>query len=173
MARSRRDCRDPEGRIRHGAPSPSPELIAVAPRGELRPKRLTDANQLQAFGDFREADVVGRHAQMRSAEETLTVFDCFPPLFDGREVPTLAPPAHDPEPAARRVERQPASHGEMLDGFVLAERRLTEDARRVHSVRPPYLYTTRSRATPGGARTPNTRSPASPPLCLLYTSDAA
>src|SRR6185437_691876 len=58
------------------------ELITVAPRGQFRTQRLTNAHQRHAVAQLRETDVVGREAQFRAAESALAVLDCFPSLLE-------------------------------------------------------------------------------------------
>src|SRR5262249_1529388 len=79
-------------------------------------------------GNLCQADVGCGHAQARATEQALAVLDRFPALLDRREIPPLAPSAHDPQATAGRIEGKTAPDGEMLDRFVLAELRLAEDA---------------------------------------------
>lgn len=118
-------------------PTAARELIAVAPRGQLRTLRLADANELEPFTQAREADVIGRDAQLRGAEKTVALLDRFPAVLDRREIPADAPATDDPEAAVRCIEGEPATDGKMLDRFVLAEVGVAENASRVHA----YIYT--------------------------------
>ena len=133
------------------------ELVAIAPRRHLRTLRITDAHELEPFLEPRETDLVGGHAQPGGAEGALALLDRLPALLERREVPPLALPAHDPEPALRRVEREPSPHRKVLDRLVAAECAAAEQAGAVH-VRP---YERRARAVPGAGRTPTRRSPPS------------
>ncbi|HMI48840.1 MAG TPA: hypothetical protein VK481_09245, partial [Gemmatimonadaceae bacterium] len=81
-----------------------------------------------------EPDLLGRNTKLCFAVGSLAFFDRFPTLFDWREIPTLALPAHDPQPSLGRVECQPSPDGKVLDGFVGAERGVTEEAGRVHRI---------------------------------------
>ena len=133
------------------------ELVAVAPRRHLRTLRIADAHELEPFLEPRETDLVGGHAQPGGAEGALALLDRLPALLERGEVPALALPAHDPEPALRRVEREPSPDREVLDRLVAAECAAAEQAGAVH-VRP---YERRARAVPGAGRTPTRRSPPS------------
>jgi hypothetical protein len=103
------------------APATSAELVTVTPGRKLGSLRLPDPNQLQAFAQPREADVVGRDPLPRVAEELLALLDRFPPFFERREVPLLALATNNPEAPEFLVERQAPSHGERLDHLVRAE----------------------------------------------------
>jgi hypothetical protein len=61
--------------------APPPELISVAPRGELRTQRLADPNQLRAVTELGETDVLRRHTASRVAVESLGALDRLPSLL--------------------------------------------------------------------------------------------
>ena len=76
------------GRVRHSATVP--EITAVPPRRKFRSQRFADSYQICSFPDASEAYLIGRTPENRSAKETLTVFDCLPPLLQRSEVPSAA-----------------------------------------------------------------------------------
>jgi hypothetical protein len=107
----------------------SPELIPVTPRSELGSLRLANPDQLEAFVQTCQPDLISRDAKLRPSVRPLAFLDRLPALFDRRKVPTRAFPAHNPQPSLRGVERESAPDREMLDGFVRAELGMTEKAR--------------------------------------------
>src|SRR5215204_5390667 len=116
----------------HLTAAPPAELIAVAPRRELRAQRLTDANELRAVAKTSETDLIRRRAQPRASIQPLGVLDRLPPFLKWRQVPALACRTDDPQTSLRRVERESAADGEMLDRLVGSERTIAEKTRRVH-----------------------------------------
>src|SRR6185437_10722486 len=116
----------------HGADATASELIAVAPRGELRPQRPANANELEPLAQPRHADVVGGHAQLRRAEAPLALFNGFPALIQRREVPPLTLATHDPESPPFGVERQASPDGERLDHLIRSEGSVAEETGRKH-----------------------------------------
>ena len=120
------------GPVQDRAPTPAPELVAVAPRSELGALGLADAHQRQSLRMAGETDVVGGDADAGVPEEALAVLDRFPALLQRREVPAFALHAHDPEAAADRVEGQPAPHWERLHHLIGTQRLVAEHARFVH-----------------------------------------
>jgi hypothetical protein len=130
--RNRRGTRDNCHSLDYVLPASSPELVAVTPRRELRPLRLADSYELETLAESGEPDLISRNPELRRTVRPLTLLDRFPPFLDRREVPALAPPAHDPQASLRGVERKPAPDGKMLDRFVGSELRVAEEARRVH-----------------------------------------
>ena len=107
--------RDATAREQQLSSSPPPELIAVSPRRELRPQRLTDPNERQPVAQLGEPDVVGRDAPARVAVELLRVLDRFPALFERRKVPALALRADDPKPPFGGIERESLADRKRLD----------------------------------------------------------
>ena len=108
---------DEPGRHRHTntrgdrlrtAPS---ELIAVAPRRELRTLRLADAHQLRTVGQAGQSDIVRAHPHARIAKRSLALLDRLPPLVERCEIPALTATADDPEPTVARVECDATSDG--------------------------------------------------------------
>src|ERR1041385_636309 len=119
--------RDASARDEHLAPPTATELITVAPRGELRAQRLTDADELCPVAQLGEPNVLRRHPAPRVPIEALGVFDRLPSLLERRQVPAFALSAHDPKPALRRVERQTAPDRKRLERLVGAERLVAEE----------------------------------------------
>jgi hypothetical protein len=113
-------------------PASSTELIPVTPGGELRTERLSNTNELDSFAQSCQANLIGGSAKLGAAVCALTFFDCFPPLLDWREVPSLTLTADDPQPALRRVECETTADRKMLYGLVSAEIRLAEETGRIH-----------------------------------------
>ncbi len=113
------------------APAPS-ELISVTPRREFRAQRLANTNELETFAQTRQADLVGGDAQFGPAIRALTLLDCFPPLLDRSEVPSLAFPADYPQPSLCSIERESPTNGEMLDRLVCTEVGFAEETGRIH-----------------------------------------
>src|SRR5690606_15686131 len=104
------------------------EALAVAPRGELRPQRLPDADEIRAVTQRGEADLLGGHTLLRIAVEALPFLDAFPARLQRREVPLPAAGTHDPETPARLVEGEALPDREVLDGLVATERGVAEGA---------------------------------------------
>jgi hypothetical protein len=111
---------------------PAPELVPVAPRGELRPHRRPDADELQALFQASDTNVVSGGPKPGPSEEPFALLECLPTFLQRREVPPFTFPAHDPQPPLLWVEREPAADGERLDDLVGSERAFAEDAGRVH-----------------------------------------
>src|SRR5262249_18225221 len=109
------------------------ELIAVTPRRHFRSLRLANADELEAFRNSREPDVVRRHAQSCRTEQPLALLDGFPAFLDRREIPSLTFSADHPQASTRGIERQTSTDREMLDRFVLAQIRVAEDAGGIHT----------------------------------------
>jgi hypothetical protein len=97
------------------------EISAVAPRCKLGSQRLADSYQIRSFADSRESNLISRAAKNRSAKLTLAFLDCFPSLFERREVPSAAPRANRPQSSLRRIEREPAADREMFYRLILTE----------------------------------------------------
>ena len=90
--------------------------VAVTPRGDFGPKRLSDSNELQPLAELRQANVVRRVSEVRRAKASLAIVDRLPSLLDRREVPPRAAgrrsPTAVPSPdrtrdAARRGTARP------------------------------------------------------------------
>src|SRR5262249_37401233 len=109
------------------------ELIAVAPGGEFRTQRRTDADEGEPIAELGETDVVSGNAAARVAVELLGLLDCFPAFLERRQVPPLALRAHDPEPPFGGIECQALPDRERFDRLIRAERFVAEQARRVHT----------------------------------------
>lgn len=103
------------------APPSPPELISVSPRREFRAKWLSNTNQLEAFAQAGEADLIGGNAELGPAIRALTLLDRFPTLLDRSEVPPLALPADHPEPSLCRIESESPANGKMLYRLISAE----------------------------------------------------
>jgi len=108
------------------------ELRTVPPRRKLGPERLPDPNEVDPPHVRGEADVIGGDARPRAPIEALALFDRFPSLVEGRQVPAATVRAHCPEPASRAVERQPRTNRKVLDDVVAAELSVAEEARAEH-----------------------------------------
>src|SRR6185312_10701405 len=114
--------------------APFTELIPVSPRRHFGALRISNSNEFQTFGHSREPDVFRRHAQFRVAKQSLALFDRFPSLFDGSEIPSFARATHYPQSALLSIERQTTSDGEMLDYLVRTEVVVAEETGRVHAL---------------------------------------
>jgi len=125
-------CREPRAGDDDLSLSSPPELIPIPPRRELRPQRLADPYELCTVTKSSEPDLVRRGAEARAAVQTLCVLDRLPSLFERREVPPFAGWAYDPKPSLRRVERETAANGKVLDRLVRPERTIAEETRSVH-----------------------------------------
>jgi hypothetical protein len=68
----------------------SREPFPVPPRRELRAPRASDAHQIHALGQAREADLVGGKARANSGEAPLALLDRLPSLLQRREIPAPA-----------------------------------------------------------------------------------
>lgn len=130
---------DDGGRTAHHGPgdqhlplAPRAELIAIAPRRHLGALRLTNADEIHALTQPREADIVRAHAQPRIAKAPLHGLNRFPALVQRREVPTRAGATDDPQTPAPRIERETGAHGKAFEGLVLAERLGAVNAGREH-----------------------------------------
>lgn len=85
-------------------------------------------HELRSLAKPSEPDVFSRDAKLCAAKSALAFLDRFPALFDGRQIPAFALPAHHPQASLRGVKCQPASDGEVLDRFVGSELRVAEEA---------------------------------------------
>src|SRR4051794_25935896 len=94
------------------------ELVAVTPRRQLGPLRRADANELEAFPDARQSDVVSRHPQAGVTEQALAFLDRLPALLHRCQVPSLAAVTDHPQASTLRIERQPPADRKMLDRVV-------------------------------------------------------
>ena len=65
------------------------ELISVSPRGELRPHRRANTDELRAVGEPRQSDLRRGDAAPRVTVELLRLLDRLPALIERREVPAL------------------------------------------------------------------------------------
>ncbi len=108
--------------------APSAELIPISPCCHFWPQRIADPYELEPFTHACEADVIGRHSQLRAAKQSLALLDRFPSFFERCEVPARARLAYDPESSLLSIECQAASNGKMLDYFVRAKIAMTEEA---------------------------------------------
>ena len=116
MAHDKRPRDNADARTHHNrTPAAAPELIAVAPRGELGTQRLPDAHQLEPLVESSQADVFRGDTLSRRTEASLAILDRLPALFERRQVPTLALATHRPQAALGGVEGQPPPDGERLD----------------------------------------------------------
>src|SRR5665213_203486 len=128
---ARNDCADRDRAARSDhvvTPAASAELISVTPRCHFRPLRASHAHELEALAHTRQAYVIRRHAERRAAKESLALLNRLPAFFQRREIPALARPTDDPQPALLLIEREAASDGKMFDYLVRAEVVVTEEA---------------------------------------------
>jgi len=101
---------------------------AVPPCGELRSQRLSYPDEICAFSNPAESDLIGRSSRDRRTILALAFFNGLPSLFEGGEIPPPALSANNPKPSLRAIEREPTTNGKMLYRFVPTECGMAEDA---------------------------------------------
>jgi hypothetical protein len=104
--------------VEDGPLAPPPELVTVAPGGELRPQRTADPHQLEPLGVAPEPDVFGRDPQTGCAEDPLAVLHRLPALLERGQVPSLAATTHDPEASLGRIEGESATNRKRLENGI-------------------------------------------------------
>src|SRR5450759_1867848 len=120
-------------------PAAPPELISVTPGRELGPLWFSDAHELEPLIETCQPDLLGRNTKLRVAVRPLALLDGLQALIDGRQIPAFAFPAHHPQASLRGVECEPSPDWKVLDRLVGAERRVAEEARRIHSAKSTPL----------------------------------
>ena len=85
--------------------APRAKVTSVPPRGEFRPQRCADADQLETVRQPREPDVVRGHANGRAAKHALAFLDRLPPLLDWSEIPSAARDDRRPTTFPRKASK--------------------------------------------------------------------
>jgi hypothetical protein len=96
-------------------------MLCVSPRGELGSERRSYPDEIRAFAESRETDLISRSSKASAAILPLALFDRFPSLLERREVPPAASRAHNPQPPLRAVEGELPPDGKMLYRLILPE----------------------------------------------------
>src|SRR5204863_5744552 len=107
------------------------ETLAVAPRGELEPRRLADPDEVVSVPP-NEGHLLGRGRHASLASGSREHFDPLEALIQRRQVPAGALGTDNPEAALPFVERQTLPDAQSGGPAVAVEPAVAEGARAIH-----------------------------------------